>query len=231
MKTLIILISALLLLVGCSSEKKSEQTSDITDQSSKADVEGKITNIQNSDSGMTAEMEITYTPSKIPFDLNGNPVEIGGVKFTPATQWTDFGPSGMRIASYAFGPLENETDSATMTVFYFGKGKGGDIQSNLERWIGQMALMDGRDPHTGAIQYKLEVDGMTVHMLSIFGIYSASMGGPMSGQSSSKENYRMVGSIVETPKGNVFFKLTGPDYTARIMIEAYMSMIKQIKKI
>ncbi|MEA1979498.1 MAG: hypothetical protein U9N54_00800 [candidate division Zixibacteria bacterium] len=231
MKTLIIFITALFLIVGCSSEKKSEQTSDKKDQLSKANVEGQISNIQNTEGGMKANMEITYTPSEIPFDLNGKPVEIGGVKFTPATQWTDYGGSGMRIASYSFGPLEKETDSAIVTVFYFGKGQGGDVDSNLERWINQMALMDGRDPHTAAIQYKLDVDGMTVHMLSLFGIYKSSMGGSMSGKSEDKENYRMVGSIVETPEGNVFFKLTGPDYTAKIMIEAYMAMIKQIKKI
>ncbi len=231
MKILIIFVTVLLLITGCSSEKKSEQTSDNTDQSSKANVDGQISNTRNTESGMKADMEITYTPSQIPFDLNGKPVEIGGIKFTPATQWTDYGASGMRIASYSFGPLEKETDSATITVFYFGKGQGGDVNSNLERWINQMVLMDGRDPHTGAIQYKLDVDGMTVHMLSIYGIYGASVGGPMSGQTESKENYRMVGSIVETPEGNVFFKLTGPDYTARIMIEAYMAMIKQIKKI
>ena len=46
MKTLIIFVIALLLITGCSSEKKSEQTSDNAGQSLKANVEGQITNIQ-----------------------------------------------------------------------------------------------------------------------------------------------------------------------------------------
>ena len=35
------------------------------------------------------------------------------------------------------------------------------------------------------------------------------------------------GAIVEAPGGNVFFKLTGPDKTAKIMIEAFIAMINQ----
>lgn len=191
-----------------------------------------ITEQENAQSNSTTtKIELTYELSDIPFDLNGKPVEISGIKFTPATQWTDFGPSGMRTASYAFGPLEKEEDSATVSVFYFGKDGGGTIEQNLDRWVNQMSLMDGRNPHDGKISYEKEINGMKVHFLSIFGIYSSSMGGPMTSEKIEKYNYRMVGAIVEAPQGNVFFKLTGPDYTAKIMIEAFISMINSVKKV
>ncbi len=227
-KKLSVLVLAGLLVFGCSEEKAEQSDSQAGQSQEQAQ---KSDGLVKTDSDNSGTIKIEYTPSDIPFDLNGKPVDLGGIKFVPATQWTDFGPKGMRKASYAYGPLEKETDSATVLVFYFGKTDGGSVEANLDRWINQMSLMDGRDPKSGAIQYKLEVDGMTVHMLSIYGIYSASMGGPMSGQPVEKSNYRMVGAIVEAPEGNVFFKLTGPDYTAKIMIEAFMAMVKSVKKI
>jgi hypothetical protein len=174
---------------------------------------------------------LTYDMSGIPFDLNGKPVTLAGIKFTPATQWTDFGPSGMRKASYAFGPLEGDADSATVTVFHFGQNQGGSIEANLERWINQFTMPGGRDPHTATIQREMVVDGMKVHVLTLMGTYHASVGGPMSGKTVPKENYRLAAMVVEAPGGNVFFKLTGPDYTAKIMIEAYVTMIQRIEKV
>lgn len=171
-----------------------------------------------------------YVMSGIPFDLNGTSVAIAGVTFTPATQWKDLGPSGMRKASYTFGPLEKDADSATMTVFYFGAGGGGSIDENLSRWVGQMSMPDSSDPGKAAIRYEMKVDGMTAHVLSVYGIYHASVGGMMSSQTVAKEGYRLIGVVVEAPEGNLFFKLTGPEYTARIMTEAFITMIKAVKK-
>ena len=171
-----------------------------------------------------------YVMSGIPFDLNGTPAAIAGVTFTPASQWTDLGPSGMRKASYTFGPLDKDADSATMTVFYFGATGGGSIDDNLNRWIGQMSMPDGSEPGKAAIKYEIKVDGMTAHILSVYGTYNVSVGGMMSTQTVPKESYRLIGAVVEAPEGNLFFKLTGPEYTARIMTEAFMTMVKAIKR-
>jgi hypothetical protein len=39
------------------------------------------------------------------------------------------------------------------------------------------------------------------------------MGGMMTGSPSKKENYRLLGAIVEGPEGMVFFKMTGSQKT------------------
>jgi len=219
-------IIGLLYMAGCSGDNKAGQSGQKQATPSAGQTEAANPNVQ--------KVEITeadYEMSNIPFDLNGKPVEIAGIRFTPASQWTDFGPSGMRQASYAYGPLEGDKDSATVAVFYFGKDQGGTIEANLERWIKQFTLPGGGDPHTATIQHTLTVDEMNVHVLTLMGTYHASMGGPMSGNQEAKDNYRMAAMVVEAPGGNVFFKLTGPDYTAKIMIEAYVSMIRAIKRV
>lgn len=216
-KTEIAILALLLLAVGCSNK-------------SDADVDNSGAGaVKQTDSVVSGDV-YEYQMSDIPFDLNGKPVTLAGVTFTPASQWNDLGASGMREASYTYGPLENDPDSATMNVFYFGKTEGGSIEANLKRWVSQMQMPDGRDPQDAKIQYTKEFGGMNVHILTIMGTYMASMGGPMSGKAVAKENYRLIAAVIEAPEGNVFLKLTGPEYTARIMTEAFMTMIQQIKK-
>lgn len=213
---------------GCSSEKKSDAKTDQTGDSSVVAFD--LAQIQKEAQTDEFKPTLEYIMSGVRQDLTDEPVEVAGIAFRPAVQWKDLGASGMRAASYTFGPLEGDEDSATVAVFYFGKDKGGTVEENIERWINQCALPDGRDAHTGNVQYTLDVDGMKVHMLTVYGFYEVSVS-PRSNEKINKENYRLVGSIVEGPEGNVFFKLTGPDFTARVMIEAYMAMIKTMTKI
>lgn len=203
------LVTALIIvsLVACSSNKKGSQSTAKNSSTTQAESSG------------------------IPFDLNGKPVNIAGITFTPASQWKDLGPSGMRKANYTFGPLKDDADSATLAVFYFGKTGGGSIEANLERWIGQMSSSDTSGSQKNVTQSEITVDGMKAHILRVTGTYNASVGGGMMmGKTVPQKNYLMDGVVLEAPEGNLFFKLTGPEYTANVMSEAFTAMIKAIKK-
>ena len=54
--------------------------------------------------------------------------------------------------------------------------------------------------------------------------------GPMAASGVNKPGYRLLGYIVEAPKGAVFFKLTGPAKTVAANEAAYLGMIKGIVK-
>ena len=220
-----ILFGFTLFLFGCSSENKSDyDNSSSTPQTAQ--------NQSPQEMGQTVKDDgIQYELSGIPFDLSGKPVSIAGITFTPAIQWEDLGAADMRAANYKFGPLVNDEQPAEMAVYYFGQGQGGSIEANVQRWIKQMSMPDGRDPATAAIRYTMQVNGMPAHVLTLYGIFNEPVGGMMSGKSIARENYRLVGVIVEAPQGNVFFKLTGPDYTAKIMVEAFITMVKQVQRV
>ena len=160
--------------------------------------------------------------------LDGTPTTLAGVTFTPPSTWKDLGPSGMRQANYPFGPTDGESDSATVAVFHFGQGMGGDVQSNIERWIGQMALPDGSDPHKAAGQTQFTADGMPVHWVQVSGTYAS--GGMMGAPPVPKPDYIMAAAVLETAQGNLFFKLTGPQKTATKMIEGFKAMMMAVKK-
>jgi len=214
-------------LFSCSKEKKTEDnttaavppTSQQTEPIPASDTNPKKT-----------EINIEYQMSGIPFDLTGKPVTVAGITFIPAIQWKDLGPSDMKAASYTYGPLEKDPEPARLNVYFFGQGQGGGIDANVQRWIKQMSMPDGTDPASAAIRYTMDVNGMPTHVLTLFGTFNEPLGGPMSQKTTPKENYRLIGVIVEAPQGNVFFKLIGPDYTAKIMVEAFITMVKQIQK-
>ena len=163
--------------------------------------------------------------SAAPYTAVEQAVVIAGVAFKPDQAWKDLGPSGMRKAEYAFGPVAGESDAATMTVYYFGPHEGGDVEANLRRWVGQMSLKEGDVP----VMETFDAGGMKAHWMEAAGTYNASMGGPMS-SGTPKENYRMSAVVLEGDMGNVFFKLTGPDKTATAMTGAFRKMIESVAK-
>ena len=223
MKKLLIAALALGLVIGCSSDDTADNAQS---QAQDGDVPRPAATGQPDQ-----EIEVQYEPTGIQFTLAADRDTIAGISFRPVEQWVELPASGMRKAQWMYGPLEDEKDSAVCVVYYFGPTSGGGVQANLDRWINQMSLHDGRNPKEAAIQYTLDIDGMTAHVLSLYGTYNESMSPMQTGNAVAHENYRMVAVIFEGPQGSVFFKLTGPDYTARAMIEGFMPMMNDVKQV
>lgn len=186
---------------------------------------------QKSESGSSsaATDEDFFAGTTTTFTMGTTEASIAGIAFFPPAEWTDLGPTDMRQGNYYYGPVGDDADSAVMAVFYFGPSQGGSIQDNLERWIGQMKMSDGGDPHNEAKMTEIMAGDIKVHLLKVPGIYTAA-GGMMSQGSSEKEGYLMVAAVVEAPEGNVFFKLTGPEKTASEMGAGMVQVLKAVKK-
>ena len=154
---------------------------------------------------------------------------LAGARWSVPLEWIDLGSRSMRAAQYQLAPLGGEREAAELNVFFFGSRQGGGIDANIDRWVGQMSLPDGGDPKLAAERESLEVDGMPVHIVCLDGTYNAG-GMGMGGQTTPKENYRMVAVILEGPEGNVFFKLTGPERTAQAMEAGLREMVLEFEK-
>ncbi|MBK7142562.1 MAG: hypothetical protein IPH75_10825 [bacterium] len=183
-------------------------------------------------SGDTADSGSSGFAADAGVKLDGQPITVANVTFTPPANWKDLGSSGMRQAVYAYGPTNGESDSATMIVFYFGPTGGGGVQDNIARWLGQMSTADGGDVSAIAKQSSFEVDGMKAHWVEVTGTYNASMGGGgmPGGASEPKNDYLMAAAVLEGPQGNLFFKLTGPQKTAAEMVVGFKAMMAAVKK-
>jgi hypothetical protein len=129
----------------------------------------------------------------------------GGVNWTPGASWKLLAPRQMRIATYDV-PAAPGSEPGECGVFYFGKGQGGSVEDNFDRWIKQF---EGAAPAKKADK---TVHGLRVHTIDVSGTYLAS-GGPMMQSQGKKPGYRLLGAIVEAPQGLVFFKCIGPSAT------------------
>ena len=135
----------------------------------------------------------------------GTTASAAGVTWTIPEGWDLVGPRPMRAATYMIGKGELESECG---VFFFGNGQGGDIETNINRWIGQFQQPDGSDSKSKAKVGHRDVNGLKVTTIDLAGTF---MSGGMGGQPQvSKLGFRLLGAIVEAPDGPLFFKLTGP---------------------
>jgi len=155
--------------------------------------------------------------------LHGVPNAIAGITWVVPQGWTTMPARQMRVATYAAPPEEGDEEGGECAVFFFGSGQGGDTDANIDRWVGQFENA-GKPARSTK-----EVNGLNVTMVQIAGAYLAPAG-PMMQSQGKKENYRLLGAIVEAPEGSVFFKFTGPAKTIAARESDFHMMINSLTK-
>lgn len=129
----------------------------------------------------------------------------------------------MRIAQYSIARVAPDTEDAECVVTTFGPGQGGSTEQNLDRWIRQFAA----DDKTTLEKIARTVNGLTVTTLEMSGTYRGM------GDGAARRGARMLASVVETPNGSFFFKLTGPDATvsqAKASFEALLGSLTTVAR-
>ena len=145
----------------------------------------------------------------------------GDIKWTAPSRWESKPASSMRAATYLIPAASGDSEGAECAVF---KNIGGGVQANIDRWVGQF-----EKTAEAPKQKKETINGFPVTTVDLTGTFKG--GGPMMGQSSGpKPNYRLLGAIVETPEGEVFFKLTGPAKTVAAAQGEFQSLLKSLKQ-
>ena len=145
-----------------------------------------------------------------------------GVRWTVPKDWTPQPARQMRVATYAI-PAGKGAGAGECAVFYFGRGQGGGVDENLSRWTKQFE--DGAP----ARRAHRTVRGIEVYTLDVSGTYLAP-GGPMMESRGKLSNYRLLGAILETPGGHVFFKATGPAPTMEQARAGFERMIESVAR-
>jgi len=153
----------------------------------------------------------------------GTTGSAAGLTWRAPADWTKGPDRQMRVATYFSPSPPNGKEGGECAVFYFGAGEGGDVESNMARWMGQFEVAG--EP----VRSDLTVDGMKVHRIDFRGTYLAS-GGPMMGPKESKEGFRLLGAIVEGPQGSVFFKMTGPEASVAAAENGFNMMLESLSK-
>jgi len=142
------------------------------------------------------------------------------------TAWQSQPPSSsMRVAQYRVPAAPGSGDGEAV-VFYFGKGQGGTVEANIERWTSQFSNPDGR-PVIPRVQ-KLTANGLSVTIVELNGSYARGVGtGP---QGEAKPNQTLLVAVVETPEGNVTIQLYGSKETVAAQRKGFDAMVRGFKK-
>jgi hypothetical protein len=133
-------------------------------------------------------------------------VDLGGVTFEAPASWTKVQPkSAMRRAQLNVAPAAGDAEPAELVVFVFPEGAG-TVQANVERWQNQFKTAAGATPPVESKAVKGK--NVEVTRVAVAGTYND----PFAGKGPQK-GYRLLGGIVQTPRGGYYLKMVGPEKT------------------
>lgn len=161
---------------------------------------------------------------------SGSPGEIilaGKYRMTVPSNWVPRRPA-VTLIEYEFTVPAAEGDTRDGRVTFMAAG--GSVEANIERWINQFTQPDGRPSSERTKRETLEVGGLRVHLVDITGTYQESTG-PMMGNPVARENYRMLGAVIESREGlHYFIKFYGPEKTVAANADAFRKMVESCRE-
>jgi hypothetical protein len=153
---------------------------------------------------------------------------VATLKFDAPPGWASKPPaSSMRVAEFTLPKVAGDTEDAALAIYFFG-GQGGNVQANLDRWIGQMQQPDGKSSKALAKTTTMTSHGLNITVVDVGGTYVAEMS-PGSADHFDKPGFRLKAAVVETPAGPYFVKLTGPAKTVARWGESFQTFLKSLR--
>ena len=151
------------------------------------------------------------------------------IKFDAPAGWVSQTPSSaMRVAEFTVPKTGSDTEDATVTVYFFG-GTGGNVQANMDRWVGQMAQPDGKSSKEVAKTTALtSTSGLKIAVLDVSGTYVAEVT-PGSPEKFNKPGFRQCAAYIDTPGGPYFAKMVGPAATVAKWYDSYVAYLKSAR--
>lgn len=133
--------------------------------------------------------------------------------------------NAMRKASYEVPHANGDSEDGELAVFYFGPGQGGSIDANVDRWVKQFSGVAATDVKRA----EREANGLRQHTVEIeHGTFDAGQMA-MGGSKGPKNDYALLGAIVETPGGAYFFKMTGPSRTVAAARAPFQQLLDSVR--
>lgn len=175
---------------------------------------------QSPAAGQTAVPPIAGHAGPMDPTPNSQQATAGSIDFDLPQTWQSQPPSSdMRLAQ---AQIPGPGGLADFAVFYFGPGGGGPVDANIERWVGQMEGGGKPTPES------FVVNGYKVTWVDVKGTLKPSQMGM--GSPTAVPNARLFGAVVEGPGGPWFFKAQGPDASLGPQRDAFVAMLKSVRK-
>jgi hypothetical protein len=144
-------------------------------------------------------------------------VTAGEIKLTLPESWTKQETSSrLRLAQFDIPKVAGDPEDAEFVVFFFGAGGGGNVDSNIHRWINQfhpqerkLKLTSGKCPQGDYV------------LVDLHGTWNKPIGPPIQQKTVEMAHARVLSVILTTKdQGNYFLRLTGPEKTVTANADA-----------
>ena len=165
--------------------------------------------------------KMSWTP-RVFHEFHFNPPEH--LPFWPPSSAGFKAPSPMRAVTYR-APAAPDSEKPECVVYFFGRGQGGTVEANIERWKSQFT--QGGNPAVAKVQKKM-IHGVPVTTIEIAGTYIAT-GGMATTPQKPQNDFRMLAAIAEGPGGNILIRLIGSAKSVNANLAKYDQLLSSIQ--
>jgi hypothetical protein len=138
--------------------------------------------------------------------------------------------SRFRTHEFILPSKEKGTPDGVLIVTHFGKGQGGDLESNLRRWYGQVEQPDGSPTEKKAKKDEFKTADGKVVWLDMSGTY-LDRPTPMSQEVTKRPNYRVFTAMIDAGKeGPYWMRAYGPESVMNAHRDGFERFLKSIAK-
>lgn len=140
-------------------------------------------------------------------------LKVGEFTFSGGEQWSvKETPRTMSAGGFASIGMDPKLEA---DFYHFGKGQGGSIEANVERWRGQFQEQPEARKET------LTIGDQKIHIVSVEGTF---LKGRPFGPKTPVKGHAMLGAIIESAEGHVFVKMTGDAKAIKAAREAFKEL-------
>ncbi len=136
--------------------------------------------------------------------------------------------SDERAAQWKLRRAVGDAEDGELVLFFFGKGEGGSVEENLDRWRALFILPEGRPRREAGVVTTRTARGLRVTKLDIAGTYKP----PQTSDGllpPTKRGHRMLAAMIDGETGPWFFRATGPRTTIAQATSAFDAMLDSVE--
>lgn len=164
-------------------------------------------------------------------DSPDSPVfKADGLQFVMPARWiAETPPDSVRAGQWRIPAARGAAagpDDGELVVFYFGPGLGGAAQKNIDGWRGTLRDASG-NPVAGEVKTR-QAGSFKVSELVATGSYRDPA--PLAGLPPiMRPGYELAGAVIESPKGNLYWRLIGPEPLVTAALPLFRQAIDSVK--
>jgi hypothetical protein len=144
----------------------------------------------------------------------------------PATWTSRAASSKMRLAEFVTPPADGAA-GAEVVVYFFGKGQGGSVESNIARWVSQFSSSNGSP--VSPIVSRDSTAPFPITFAELRGTYARGVGAGSSPEL-ARPGQTLLAGIAETPNGTLFIQLFGPAASVAAQHDAFVRFVTGLRR-